>query len=145
MRLNNVDPYGSEKIRAIKKERKFYLWDWSGCREDGARFENMVASQLLKFCHFMEDWEGYDMDLRYIRSREGKEVDFLVSRESKPLFAVECKYRKTTLSLSLKYFKERLDEIPFFYQVHMGTDDFLIDEKTRVLPFATFCRELSMP
>ena len=138
-------PYGSEKIRAIKKERKFYLWDWSSCQEDGARFENMVASQLLKFCHFMEDWEGYEMDLRYIRNREGKEVDFLVHQEGKPLFAVECKYQKTTLSPSLKYFRGKLDEIPIFYQVHMRTDDYWIDEKIRVLPFATFCRELSLP
>ena len=108
-------------------------------------FENMVASQLLKFCHIMEDWEGYKMDLRYIRNREGKEVDFLVIQEGRPLFAVECKYHKTTLSPSLKYFREKLDEIPKFYQVHMSPDDYQVDNKVRVLPFATLCQELTLP
>ncbi|MFC1523491.1 ATP-binding protein [Thermodesulfobacteriota bacterium] len=141
----SLSPYGSEKIRSIKKERKFYLWDWSVCQDEGARFENLVASHLLKYCHFLEDWEGFSMDLRYIRSRAGKEIDFLVLRDGQPLFAVECKCRKTDLDPSIRYFSERLDEIPMFYQVHMITDDYLACEKIRVLPFSTFCRELSMP
>jgi predicted AAA+ superfamily ATPase len=141
----SILPYHSEKIRAIKKAPKFYLWDWSVCPEYGAKFENMVASQLLKFCHFMEDWEGYKMDLRYIRNREGKEVDFLVIQEGKPLFAVECKYSRTAVDPSLRYFKERLDEIPVFYQVHTGNDDFWVDEKIRVIPFSKLCQELALP
>lgn len=142
----SVSPYGSDKIRALKKEKKFYLWDWSVCQENGAKFENMVASQLLKFCHFKEDWDGYTMDLRYIRNREGKEVDFLVIQDGKPLFAVECKYKKTTLDPSINYFRNKLDEIPMFYQVHMKSDDdHLVDEKTRIMPFSKFCKELSLP
>ncbi len=140
----SVLPYGSEKIRAIKKGRKFYLWDWSTCAGNGAKFENLVASQLLKYCHFMEDWEGYRMDLRYIRNRAGKEVDFLVIQDGKPQFAVECKYKNTDIDPSVKYFRNKLSEIPQFYQVHMGNDDFQIDDKIRAIPFAKFCKELSI-
>ena len=32
-----VAPYGSPKIRAVKKERKLYLWDWSLCKNTAAR------------------------------------------------------------------------------------------------------------
>jgi hypothetical protein len=138
-------PYGSEKIRAIKKERKFYLWDWSKCPDTGKKFENLVASHLLKFCHLMEDWEGYNMELRYIRNREGKELDFVVLKEGKPMFAVECKVNKTMIDPSIKYYKERLHEIPQFYQVHLSDDDYIVDERIRVLPFNKFCLEKQLP
>src|SRR6266705_413687 len=62
-----VSPYGAPRIRAVKKERKLYLWDWSSVEADGPRFENMLACQLLKYCHWVEDTQGYSMELRYLR------------------------------------------------------------------------------
>ena len=59
-----IPSYGSLKVRAVKKERKLYLWDCSIVPDAGPRFENFVASQLLKYCHFMEGTEGFNMDLR---------------------------------------------------------------------------------
>ncbi|MGH7818759.1 MAG: ATP-binding protein, partial [Candidatus Binatia bacterium] len=53
-----ISPFGAPAIRAVKKERKLYLWDWSAVEELGPRFENLVASQLLKYCHWIEDTEG---------------------------------------------------------------------------------------
>src|SRR5262245_15627027 len=50
--LFRVPPYHRRLARALKKEAKYYLWDWSEIRDEGARFENLVASHLLKFCHF---------------------------------------------------------------------------------------------
>ena len=41
---------------------------------------------LLKYCHFMEDTEGYRMDLQYLRDREGREVDFVVIKEKRASF-----------------------------------------------------------
>ena len=43
------------KIHSIKKDRKLYLWDYSLVPSLEARIENLVASHLLKFCHFLED------------------------------------------------------------------------------------------
>jgi hypothetical protein len=45
-----LPPFGSPRIRAVKKEKKLYLWDWSAVADPGARFENLVACQLLKYC-----------------------------------------------------------------------------------------------
>jgi predicted AAA+ superfamily ATPase len=73
----------------VKKEQKLYLWDWSVVPEPGPRFENFIASQLLKYCHFREDTEGYTMDLRFLRDTDKREVDFVVLEDGKPLFAVE--------------------------------------------------------
>lgn len=113
-----IAPYGAPKIRAVKKEQKLYLWDWSQVEDLGARFENMVASHLLKYCHFMEDTEGHKMELRYIRDTDKREIDFVVIKDRKPLFAVECKLSDRSPSSHLFYFKERT-KIPRFYQVSL--------------------------
>ena len=138
-----VSPYGSNKIRAVKKKQKIYLWDWSLIPEQGPRFENLVASQLLKYCHFLEDTEGYTMELRYLRDTSGREVDFVVLQDKKPLFAVECKSGKKSISKAIEYFKERTN-IPYWYQVHKGKVAFSKGPIT-VLPFIQFCKEQQMP
>ncbi len=140
-----IPPYGSPKIRAVKKENKLYLWDWRGVDEIGFRFENLVASHLLKYCHYLEDTEGFKMELRFLRDTDGREVDFVVLKDRKPLFAVECKTGEKSLSKNISYFKERTP-IPKFYQVHLGKSDFGNEETTgRVLPFAKFCELLNIP
>ena len=138
-----IAPFGSPKIRAVKKEQKLYLWDWSMVSEPGARFENLVASQLLKYCHFREDTEGYSMELRYLRDTDKREVDFVVLQDQKPIFAVECKSGDKAVSRHIHYFAERT-KIPVFYQVHKGERSFE-SGCVKVLPFTRFCRELSMP
>lgn len=138
-----VAPYGSPRIRAVKKEQKLYLWDWSSVEEPGPRFENMVASQLLKYCHWIEDTEGYSMELRYLRDTEKREVDFVVLRNRKPLFAVECKTGEKSIGSAIQYFADRTP-IPQFYQVHRGRRHFETG-KIMVVPFTSFCRDLDLP
>lgn len=138
-----VPPYGAPRIRAVKKEQKLYLWDWSQTPGDGARFENLVACQLLKYCHYQEDTQGYAMELRFIRDTDRREVDFVVLRDKAPLFAVECKTGEKSLSRAIPYFRERTP-IPAFYQTHLGSRDY-ISSGVRVLPFASLCEELQLP
>ena len=133
-----VSPFGSPKIRAVKKEQKLFLWDWSELADPGARWENFIGSHLLKYCHFQEDTEGHKMELRYLRDTDGREVDFVVMKNKKPLFAVECKKGEKQVSPAVKYFCERTS-IPIFYQVHSGTNEFKHSEKIHVMPFDRFC------
>ena len=138
-------PFGSAPIRAVRKEKKLYFWDWSRVTEPGARFENMVAGHLLKYCHLVEDTEGHVMELRFLRDTDGREIDFVVLRDGRPEFAVECKTGERRASPACRYMRER-SSIPRWYQVHLGTADFGDEHSaTRVLPFPTFCRELSLP
>ncbi len=134
-----ISPFGAPKIRAVKKEQKLFLWDWSEIVDPGARWENFVGSHLLKYCHFLEDTQGHKMELRFLRDSLGREVDFVVIRDGVPLFAVECKKGEKGVSDSVKYFAERT-AIPKFYQVHSGRSDFISSDKIRVLPFQEFCR-----
>ena len=139
-----ISPFGAPRIRAVKKEQKLYLFDWSVLfPKKGLCFENLVAGQLLKYCHFLEDTEGFKMDLRFLRDTDKREVDFVVIKNGDPLFAVECKTGDQNPSPAVAYFKKRTP-IPVFYQVHLGTRDVETSEG-RILPFPVFCKELNMP
>jgi predicted AAA+ superfamily ATPase len=138
-----VAPYGPPKIRAVKKSQKLYLWDWAAVESAGARFENLVAGHLLKLCHFLEDTEGWQMELRFLRDTDLREIDFVVIQNKKPLFAVECKTGERSLSKHIQYFRERTP-IPEYYQVHLGSRDYA-DGNVRLLPFETFCRIKKIP
>ena len=137
-----IAPFGVKRIRAVKKEQKLFLWDWSQVPRRGPRFENMVASHLLKYCHFVQDSEGHRMDLRFIRDTDKREVDFVVLEAGKPQFAVEAKSGERTVNPAIRYFKDRTG-IPAFYQVHLGTKDCVADG-VRVLPFHVFSREVGL-
>ena len=139
-----ISPFGLPKLRAVKKERKLYLWDWSVCTDAAARFENLVAANLLKYCHHLEDTEGEEMELRFLRDSVGREVDFVVLKNRSPLFAVECKLGERGLSRQVAYFAQRT-EIPKFYQVHTGnTDVEFAGHRARVLPFYKFSEILGV-
>jgi len=140
-----IAPYGAPRIRAVRKEKKLYFWDWSQVPEGGQRLENLVACQLLKYCHWLEDTEGLVMELRYLRDIDRREVDFVVVRDGKPEFGVECKSGGSAFSPAAAYFSART-EIPVFYQTHLGSQDYLhAATGIRVLPFHRLCRELHLP
>lgn len=139
-----IKPFGLPHLRAVKKEQKLYLWDWSLCGDESARFENLVASHLLKYCHFHEDQSGDQMELCFIRDQMKREVDFVVVKEGKPLFAVECKSGQEKLSPNIVYFAAR-SNIPKLYQVHLRDQDYTVQNaRARVLPFARFCELMKL-
>ncbi len=111
-----IYPFQNNYIRALKKEPKMYLWDWSEVENEDAKFENFIAGHLLKLVHFLQDYEGYKADLFYLRDREEREVDFLIIIDKKPWFSVEVKLEKTDIPRSVYYFKEKLN-IPYSYLV----------------------------
>lgn len=140
-----IAPFNVPKLRSVKKERKLYLWDWSLCEDEAAKFENLVASHLLKYCHFLEDTEGFKTELRYIKDHSGKEIDFVFLKDGKPQFAVECKLGERSLSPNISYYASRTG-VPVFYQVHAGDTDYeLPKHRARVLPFTKFVSEIGIP
>ncbi len=139
-----IQPFGLPKLRAAKKERKLYMWDWSQCKDPAARFENLVASNLLKYCHSEEDREGDKMELQFIRDSVGREIDFVVVRDNQPEFAVECKTGEQNPSRNIAYFAAR-SSIPFFYQVHgQNRDVEIADQRTRILPITELAKILGV-
>jgi len=136
-----IYPYHSNKIRSLKKEAKLYLIDWSEIEDEGIRFENMVASHLLKFVEYLQQSQGYKLTLNYLRNVDKKEVDFLVSLNNKPWFAVEAKLNETKVSSSLNYFKDRLN-IPIVYQVIRKNNTDIMKDDIRIISADKFLNNL---
>lgn len=105
-------PYTRKISRSLKKERKLYLWDWSQLENPGARFENMVASHLLKAVHAWTDFGYGSFELWYWRDKEKREVDFVITQNGKPAVLIECRLSDGTLSSHLRHLGHQLGEIP---------------------------------
>jgi len=105
----SVRPYTKSLPRAVLKPPKVYFFDNGDViGDEGARLENLVATSLLKRLHYLEDRDGYRYELRYIRDKEGREVDFVIVKDGKIEELIEAKYSDETISSSLVYYAERL-------------------------------------
>lgn len=137
-----ISPFGAAKIRAVKKEQKHYNFDWTLVEDKAYRFENLVASHLLKWVHYMQDTQGRDVDLRYFRDVDGREVDFIVTEKKKVLWAIECKWDDAEISKGLRYFKLRFPSCEAWQISAIGKKDYVSGEDIRVSPALPFLRTL---
>jgi len=143
----SIRPWRTNVPRSLIKEPKVFLWDWSLVDDPGSRVENMVAVHLLKSVHIWTDLGLGDYGLYFVRDKEKREVDFLVSRNKKPWFLVEVKASgKKTLSPNLVYFQERI-KAPHAFQVafdkdFVNKDCFEMKNKACIVPAATFLSQL---
>ncbi|MEA3546561.1 MAG: ATP-binding protein [Thermodesulfobacteriota bacterium] len=104
-----VRPYTKSLPRAVVKPPKVYFFDNQDVLGDtGARFENLVATHLLKRLHFEEDYEGRRCELHYIRDKEGREVDFAIVRDGVLEELIEVKFKDSSVSNYLKYYAGKL-------------------------------------
>ena len=106
-----VHPFGAPKIKSVKKEFKHFHYDWSLVTDEGSRFENFIGSHLLKWCHWMEDSEGEEMELRYFRDKERREVDFVIVKNREPILFCEAKVADQSTSTHLKYLKKKFPNV----------------------------------
>lgn len=135
-------PFGAPKLRAIKKARKHYHFDWSVVPELPARFENMVASHLLKWVHYVADTQGRDVELRYFRDVDRREVDFVVTEDGKPLQFIECKWSEGRPDRSLRYLVARFPDVDAWQVSATGTRDAVSAEGIRLAPAWRFMQTL---
>ncbi len=138
-----LPPFGAPRLRAVKKERKHYQYDWSVVPEPGARFENLVASHLLKWVEFQIDTEGRDLELRYFRDIDGREVDFVVTERRVPVAFVECKLGDDAVAPGLRYLKARFPAVTAWQVSAQGVRDYVSAEGVRVAPAVRLLRELA--
>jgi predicted AAA+ superfamily ATPase len=98
-----ITPYSRNIARSLLKEPKIYFYDTGMViGDEGARFENMVAVCLLKHACGVTDFLGKQADLKYIRTRDGEEVDFCIIQDDQPLHVVEVKAGGRDFGTSLK-------------------------------------------
>jgi len=100
-----VTPYAKNIARSILKEPKIYFFD-NGLvvGDEGAQFENFLALSLLKHVFGKNDYLGENFELKYLRTKEKKEVDFCLSNANEIVEIIEAKTRDKEASQNLKYF-----------------------------------------
>lgn len=105
-----LPPYSNRLSRSIRKERRVYFYDCAAAYDasGGAQLENLVASALLKFVQFRKDTAGENWELYYLRDKEQREVDFLLTLNRRVDTLIEVKSADADLSKSLQYYSERL-------------------------------------
>ncbi len=109
-----VETYKDKISRSIQKPFKVYFYDNADVavtKDEGARFENLVATHLIKMLHFLEDTQGYRCQLCFIRDKDEKEVDFCIVIENKVVELIEVKISDTTFSKNLVYYSNKLDPV----------------------------------
>lgn len=109
----SLRPWHRRVTRALKKEKKAYFFDWSIPADSGSRFENFVAVSLLRMATRFNETGMGNFELRYLRDKEKREVDFVIANEHGPLALFEAKVGDTAIDRSARYFS-RLLNIPLF-------------------------------
>jgi predicted AAA+ superfamily ATPase len=102
----SVYPFGPAKIKAIKKSHKIFFYDWNAISDEGARFENFIAVHLQKWIYHQQDTLGKNLELRFYRDKYDREVDFVVTENSKPILFIECKLGDSDSAKGLKHLKD---------------------------------------
>jgi predicted AAA+ superfamily ATPase len=117
-----IKPYSTNISKSLIKEPKIYLHDWSVIVDDGARFENFLASHLAKSIDLWNESGKGRYNLYYIRTKDQKEVDFLVTKNHQPWILVEAKLSNNApISKNLIHFKQHLN-VPYAFQVVHNLD-----------------------
>lgn len=128
-----ISPWVSRIARAITKEKKLYLYDYAGISSASAKFENMVALELLRAVSNWNDLGLGDFSLHYVRNKEKEEVDFLIANDRTPSLLVETKLSEDQVSKSLLKFQSRL-KIPAVQLVNRpGIYKVLSNDRQKIL------------
>ena len=103
-----VTPYARNIARSLSKEPKIYFFDTGLVQGDeGVKFENLMALCLLKHVYAKIDYLGESWALHYLRTKDGREVDFALVKDNKVISMLEAKLSDGGPNKSLVWFQNR--------------------------------------
>jgi uncharacterized protein len=103
-----VPPWHRNIARALLQAPKVYFSDTGLVNGDaGVKFENAVAVLLRQQVHQITHSSGCDAGLHYIRTKDGAEVDFCLSRDGQLIRLLECKLNDTSPHRALGRFAQQ--------------------------------------
>lgn len=141
-----IKPWSKNISRSLLKIPKIYCWDWSIVDDPGSRNENLVAVHLHKAVNYWTDIGLGNYELYYLRDKENREVDFLVTKNKKPWLMVEVKSSgENTLDSNLLHFQGQLN-VPHVLQVatelpYVNKDCFAVN-RPMIVSLRTFLSQL---
>lgn len=127
--LFGIPPYSGNMTRALKKERKIYLWNWTLCTDPAKKYENLLACHLKKTVDILNDFGLAHAGLFYCRNKDGTETDFLLTLDKKPHLLIEAKLGDLNPDSSLRHYMRALNLKTAFQVIREPGHDF-----TRHLP-----------
>jgi len=139
-------PWHKSVSNSLRKEPKWYLRDWSGINDPGARIETFAACHLLKAVETWTDLGFGEFSLFYLRDKMKREIDFIIVKDGKPWFLAEVKKSEEKISKSMYYFMEKTGT-PHAFQVifdadYINADCFKSKGKPLVVPAKTLFSQL---
>jgi len=104
-----VTPFHRNISRSLLKSPKYYFYDNGQVpNEPGLKLENLVACALLKEIHYRADCLGERWDFYYLRNKDGREIDFFLTRNDKPALMIEVKWSDAERSPNFSFFEKYL-------------------------------------
>jgi len=104
-----VPPFHRNISRSILKAPKYYFYDTGQVYDEpGMRLENLVACALLKEMHFREDCLGEKWNLYFVKNKDGRKIDFLLTKNEKPALMLEVKWSDAERSSNFSFFEKYL-------------------------------------
>lgn len=101
--------------------------------------ENLVAVSLLKDLWYLEDTKGFSTSLNYLRTKDGKEIDFVTSIDRKIHHLIEVKTSDDAYHKDFDHFRKfikpqdsflivkKLKQKKFISDVHIkSAEDYLL-------------------
>jgi len=103
-----ITPFSRNIARSLLKEPKLYFFDTGLVKGDkGSQLENLVAVSLLKHIYAKRDYAAEEYELKYLRTKEKKEIDFALICDNKIQQIIEVKYSDNSLSNALEAFSKK--------------------------------------
>jgi hypothetical protein len=107
-------------------------------KDPAKRFENYIACELKQRTELWTIASKYKFDLFFLRTRDNKETDILITRDSKPYFLVEVKLNSDAIESHNVAHARRIGNIPFVQLVSKPGIIRAGKDKTYVLSASNF-------
>lgn len=123
--LHKINSYSKNLSNELKKSKKYYFYD-TGMRNALLNNFNDIKERKDKgsiyeqyFCNFLINNSSPNSELRFWRTRNGDEVDFVYLKNNKPyIFEVKSKLRKAQIPDSIKTFINNYRDLQAAYVVN---------------------------
>ena len=144
--IRQLYPYSANVKKRLVKSPKVFIRDTGILHQllNITSFDSLESNPIIG-----HSWEGYvieqitqklDIDTQYYfyRTHEGAECDLVLVKGGKPVAGIEIKY--TSSPKSTRGLNQALNDVGAKqnYIVTPGTDDYMLNEKTRICSLMTF-------
>jgi uncharacterized protein len=141
-----ITPFHRNIARSILKAPKFYFYDTGQViGNSGVKLENLTACALLKESHVMQDCFGEDIHLYYLKTKDGKEIDFLVVQDEIPTRLIEVKWADDAPSSHFSIFGRQFPEIQKTQIVRNIKRDKTFPDGTEIRAAHAWLTDFSLP